>query len=77
MTPLQWALFTSTQTLDAFIFLIQKGAHLGKTGDELNIYGSELHVACLAGNEKALKFLLSDTFVELIDDKVETFNPIM
>ena len=72
MTPVQWAAFHAS---DHLIFLVKKGAKLSKKGDEMNLYGSVAHVACLADNQDALRMLLSDEVAASSTD--EDFNPIM
>ena len=72
MTPVQWAAFHASELL---IFLVKKGAKLSKKGDEMNLYGSVAHVACLADNTDALKMLVSDEVAANNTD--QEFNPIL
>ena len=40
---------------------MEVGASLTLPGDELNIYGSVLHVACLGNQSKILEYLLEES----------------
>ena len=48
--------------MDALKFLAREGkGSLTKPGDERDLYGSPMHVACLSNNRPVLEYLLSET----------------
>lgn len=71
MTPCQWA--ASHGELEMLRYLVREaGASLTKPGDELNIYGSPMHLACLCDHDHILQYLAYET--EAPDKE---FNPLL
>ena len=61
MTVIEWA---ATQNDPSIIKYLceETDADINAIGDELNIYGSPMHLACLCKQEEVLKYLTSERF---------------
>ena len=56
MTPI---LLAASQGQNSIIdYLVKNGGDLNKHGEELNIYGSPMHMACLCNLPETVEFLL-------------------
>jgi len=56
MTPI---LLAASQGQNSIIeYLVNAGGDLNKKGEELNVYGSPMHMACLCNLPETVEFLL-------------------
>ena len=66
MTPVQLA--ASQGDLSILDYLVREcKADLDKKGDDLNLFGSPMHMACLTKQSEVLEYLLNDDLVEGYD----------
>ena len=66
MTPVQLA--ASQGDIDILNYLVHEcKADLDKKGDDLNLFGSPMHMACLTKQSEVLEYLLDDDLLEGYD----------
>lgn len=61
MSVIEWAATQTDPTILKY-FCEETDADIHAVGDELNIYGSPMHLACLCKHQEVLAYLCSDTF---------------
>ena len=60
MTPCEWAACQGFKEILEYLARDGK-AKLSAKGDDLNLYGSVLHIACLCNHTEIIEYLLSET----------------
>ena len=66
MTPCMWAASNGDIVILEYL-LKESKADFSKVGDEKNLYGSPLHMACLCNQARGLKYMLHDLVTEGYD----------
>ena len=73
MTPCQWA--ACQGYLETLQYLVRDAkASLTKGGDELNLYGSVMHIACLCNHVDVVNYLLTET--EAHDEEYDALSMV-